>query len=56
MTKKELDTVKMLEKVYIKACGKEKWESLTSKEKHDAIMVLANITLKTLNKLEEAGE
>jgi hypothetical protein len=33
--------VEMMEAAYIQVMGKEKWNSLTDQEKHDAIMMIA---------------
>lgn len=34
--------IETAKKAYIEIMGEEKWISLTDKEKHDAIMILAN--------------
>ena len=34
---------------YIEVMGEEKWISLTDKEKHDVVMIMANDTMKVLN-------
>ena len=34
---------------YIEVMGKEKWISLTDKEKHDAVMIMAKDMMKAMN-------
>lgn len=36
-------------KAYIEIMGEEKWTSLTDKEKHDAVMIMANDVMKALS-------
>lgn len=36
-------------KAYIEIMGEEKWISLTDKEKHDAVMIMANDVMKALS-------
>lgn len=40
--------IEMAKKAYIETMGEEKWISLTDKEKHDAIMFLANDMVKAV--------
>ena len=35
---------------YIEVMGEEKWISLTDKEKHDAVMIMANNMINALNR------
>ena len=35
--------------VYIEVMGEEKWISLTDKEKHDAVMIMAKDLMKAMN-------
>lgn len=41
--------IEMARKAYIDVMGEEKWISLTDKEKHDAVMIMANDMMKALN-------
>lgn len=36
-------------KAYIEIMGEEKWISLTDKEKHDVVMIMANDMIKVLD-------
>jgi hypothetical protein len=42
--------IEMIKEAYIKVMGREKWDSLTDKEKHDAIMILAKDLDKAISK------
>ena len=41
--------IEMAKNAYIDVMGEEKWISLTDKEKHDVVMIVANDMLKVLN-------
>lgn len=43
--------LEMVKEAYIKVMGREKWESLTDKQKHDAIMILVKDSNKTLDRI-----
>ena len=43
------EMIKMIEKAYIEVMGAEKWNSLTDKEKHDAVMIIATDAARALN-------
>ena len=45
-------TIEMMESVYIQAYGPEKWASLSAQEKHDVVMALVKLSLKTLDALD----
>ena len=47
------ETINTIRKTYIKAYGIEKWVSMTDDQKHDVIMAIARILLKTLDNLSE---
>lgn len=48
--KKEIrEMIKMIEKAYIETMGIEKWNRLTDKEKHDAVMIIATDAVRALN-------
>lgn len=49
MTKEMNMMIEMIKNAYILTMGIEKWNSLTDKEKHDAVMILVNDMSKALN-------
>lgn len=49
-------TIDMMASVYIQAYGPEKWASLSVQEKHDVVMALVKLSLKTLDALTEKAE
>ena len=49
MKHEDREMIKMIEKAYIEAMGIEKWNSLTDKEKHDAVMIIAADAARALN-------
>lgn len=52
MTNKEFDKmIDMIRDAYISVMGIEKWESLTDREKHDVIMIIAKDFSNALNNI-----
>lgn len=49
LSNEELWIVDAIINAYIETYGKEKWNSLTSEEQHDVIMILAKDMLRSLN-------
>lgn len=44
--KEEIKMINMVQKAYIKTYGIEKWNGLTDKEKHDAVMIIIKDALR----------
>ena len=43
-------TMNLIAKAYIQVMGKEKWDSLTTQEQHDTIMILAKDMIEDLQR------
>ena len=43
-----MEMVDMIREAYVEVMGREKWESLTDEQKHDAIMTIVKDSLKAM--------
>ena len=48
-----MNLVNMMIEAYIKVMGEAKWNSLTEKEQHDAIMEMISDSMKAIEKIEK---
>ena len=47
-----MDIVKMAKEAYISVMGLEKWDKLTDRQKHDAIMIILKDLDRSLSRME----
>ena len=53
MKMSEHKSVKMIEEAYKMAIGEEAWNAMDGQQRHDAVMMLMAMTVKTLEKISE---